>query len=43
MASQNNLHIPEELLVEAQRFAEAEGRTADELAAEAIRQRDERI
>jgi predicted transcriptional regulator len=37
MAAQNNLHVPDDLLTQAQRLAATEGRTADELAAEALR------
>ena len=37
MATQNNVHIPDELLVQAQRMAESQGRTADELAADALK------
>lgn len=36
MAAQNNLKVPEELLFEAQRIARSEGRSADDLAAEAL-------
>ena len=37
MASQNNLHIPEELFVKAEQLAAAQGRTPDELAADALK------
>jgi hypothetical protein len=37
MASHNNLRVPEDLLAEAQRIAEAEGCTADEFAADALK------
>ena len=37
MATQNNLHVPDDLLAQAQSMAETEGRTADDLAAEALR------
>jgi hypothetical protein len=37
MATQNNLHVPEELLTELQTKARAEGKTVDELAEEALR------
>lgn len=37
MATQNNVHIPDELLDQAQRMAEAQGRTADDLAADALK------
>lgn len=37
MATQNNVCVPEDLLSQAQRLAESQGRTADELAAEALR------
>ncbi len=37
MATQNNVHVPDDLLAQAQRLAETEGRTADELAAEALK------
>jgi hypothetical protein len=38
MASQNNAHIPDDLLNAMSVAAEAEGRTADDLLAEAARQ-----
>jgi hypothetical protein len=38
MATQNNLHVPEDLLSELRAKAKAEGKTVDELAEEAIRQ-----
>jgi plasmid stability protein len=34
----NNLHVPEDLLAELQAKAQAEGRTVEELAEEALRQ-----
>ena len=37
MATQNNLHVPDELLAELQAKAAAEGKTVDELAEEALR------
>ena len=37
MATQNNVHVPEDLLISAQRMAEAQGRTADGLAADALK------
>jgi hypothetical protein len=37
MASQNNAHIPEELLTAVNAAAQAEGKTADDLFAEAAR------
>ena len=37
MASQNNIHVPEELLAELQSKAAVEGKSVDELAAEALR------
>ncbi len=36
MASPNNLRVPDDLLAQAQRLAAMEGRTADDLAAEAL-------
>jgi hypothetical protein len=33
----NNVHLPDDLLAQAEQFAESQGRTADELAAEAVR------
>jgi hypothetical protein len=33
----NNLHIPEDLLVQAERIARSQGRTADDLAADALK------
>jgi putative PIN family toxin of toxin-antitoxin system len=36
MATQNNLYVPDDLLAQARRRAESQGRTADELAAEAL-------
>jgi len=37
MATHNNLHVPDELLAELQNRAEAEGKTIDEIAEEALR------
>lgn len=37
MATQNNLHIPDDLLAELQASATSAGTTADELAADAVR------
>ena len=37
MATQNSIHISDELLAELQSKAEAEGKTVDELAEEALR------
>jgi hypothetical protein len=37
MATQNNLHVPDELLAELQSKAEAEGKTVDKLAEETLR------
>lgn len=37
MATQNNLHVPDDLLAELQAKAAAEGKTVDELAALALR------
>lgn len=37
MATQNNLHVPDDLLAQAQRIAERQGRTADDLAADALK------
>jgi predicted transcriptional regulator len=37
MATQNNVHVSEELLAELQAKAQAEGKTVDELAEEALR------
>jgi hypothetical protein len=37
MATQNNLHVPDEILAQARKRAESEGRTADELAADALK------
>ena len=37
MATQNNLHVPDELLAELQAKAAAEGTTVDELAEQALR------
>jgi plasmid stability protein len=37
VATQNNLHVPDELLAELQAKAAAEGKTVDELAEEALR------
>ena len=34
----NNLHVPEDLLAELQATAQAEGKTVEELAEEALRQ-----
>jgi hypothetical protein len=36
-STDNNLRVPDELLDQAQRVAEAEGCTADELAADALK------
>jgi hypothetical protein len=37
MATQTNLHVPDELLAELRSKAAAEGKTVDELAEEALR------
>ena len=37
MATQNNVRLPDDLLAELQMKAKAEGKTVDELAAEALR------
>ena len=37
MATQNNVHVSDELLVELQAKAQAEGKTVDELAEETLR------
>ena len=37
MATQNNLHIPDDLLSAVSEAASADGKTTDELAAEALR------
>jgi hypothetical protein len=37
MAAQKNLHVPGELLAQAQRLAELQGRTAGNLAADAVK------
>jgi hypothetical protein len=37
MATQNNLHIPDDLLSAVTAGASADGKTTDELAAEALR------
>ena len=37
MATDANIKIPDDLLAQAQRLAQAEGKTADELAAEAVK------
>jgi hypothetical protein len=37
MATQNNLHIPDDLLAQARRRAESQGRTADDLATDALK------
>lgn len=37
MATPNNLHIPDDLFLQAQRLANRQGRSADDLAAEALR------
>jgi hypothetical protein len=37
MAALKNLRVPEDLLAEARRMAEAEGRTADEFAVDALK------
>lgn len=36
-ATDNNLHIPEELLAQAERIAQSQGRTTDDLAADALK------
>ena len=41
MASQNNAHIPHELLTAVNAAAQAEGKTADDLLAEAARRYQE--
>jgi len=33
----NNLHIPDDLLAQAEKLAASEGRTADDLAADALK------
>jgi hypothetical protein len=33
----NNLHIPDDLLAQAEKFAASQGRTADDVAADALR------
>jgi hypothetical protein len=38
MATQNNVHIPDDLLAEVKRLAEQKGGTADDLAAAALKQ-----
>ena len=37
MATQNNLLIPEDLFIQAQRLADTQGRTADDLAVDALK------
>ena len=37
MATQNNLHIPDDLLSEVNEAAGADGKTTDEIAADALR------
>lgn len=37
MSTQNNLHVPDELLAELQAKTAAEGKTVDELAEDALR------
>ena len=37
MIAEKNLHVPNELLEQAQRMAESQGRTADEVAADALK------
>jgi hypothetical protein len=37
MIAEKNLHVPDELLEQAQRMAESQGRTADEVAADALK------
>jgi hypothetical protein len=37
MATQNNVHIPDDLLTAVNEAATADGRTADEVAADAVR------
>ena len=37
MATQNNLHIPDDLMSAVSEAASADGKTTDELAAEALR------
>ena len=37
MATQNNLHVPDDLLAELRAKADAEGKSVDELAEEALR------
>ncbi|MDQ2949281.1 MAG: hypothetical protein M3Y27_25635 [Acidobacteriota bacterium] len=37
MATQNNLYVPDDLLDQAQRIAKSQGRTADDLAADALK------
>ena len=37
MATQNNLRIPEDLFIQAQRLADTQGRTTDALAVDALR------
>ena len=36
MSTQNNLHVPEDLLAQAQQRAETQARSADDLAADAL-------
>lgn len=42
MATQNNLHVPDDLLTELQAKAAAEGKSVDQLAEDAFRQYLER-
>jgi hypothetical protein len=37
VGEEKNVHVPGELLEQAQRLAESQGRTADDLAAEALK------
>ena len=37
MLAEKNLHVPDELLEQTQRMAESQGRTADEVAADALK------
>jgi predicted transcriptional regulator len=41
-ATNNNLHVPDDLLDRAQRIADAEGRTANDVAADALKRYIER-
>ena len=38
MATQNNLRIPEDLFIQAQRLAATQGRSTDDVAADALKQ-----